>query len=77
LLSHIRSPTLVIVRTDDAWLSPENSRYLAAHIADARLLELSGEDHDPWVGDTEPVLDAVAAFVAARASDQGLVAQNR
>ena len=78
LLPHIRTPTLVITRSEDAWLSPENSRYLAAHIAGARLLELPGVDHDPWAGDTEQVLDAVAAFVAERSTDQaGLVAQNR
>jgi len=63
-LARIRAPTLVICRTDDAWLSPENSRYLAEHIADAELLELPGVDHDPWVGDTEPVLDAVETFLS-------------
>ena len=78
LLPHIRTPTLVIVRTEDAWLSPENGRYLAAHIPGARLLELPGVDHDPWAGDTEQVLDAIAAFVAERSTDQaGLVAPNR
>jgi pimeloyl-ACP methyl ester carboxylesterase len=64
LLGRIRAPALVICRTGDAWLSARNSRYLAAHIAGAELLELPGADHDPWVGDTEPVLAAVASFVA-------------
>jgi hypothetical protein len=31
----------------------------ASHIA-----KLSGVDHDPWVGDTEPVLAAVEEFLA-------------
>jgi pimeloyl-ACP methyl ester carboxylesterase len=68
----------VITRTEDAWLSPENSRYLAEHISGARLLELPGVDHDPWVGDTEQVLAAVESFVARLIADQArLVAQKR
>ncbi|MGH9247309.1 MAG: alpha/beta fold hydrolase [Acidimicrobiales bacterium] len=63
LLPRVEAPCLVICRTEDAWLSPQNSRYLAANITDAELLELPGVDHDPWVGDTEPVLDAVDAFL--------------
>ena len=62
-LGKIRAPTLVICRTDDAWLSPANSRYLADRIEGARLVELPGVDHDPWVGDTEQVLELVAGFV--------------
>jgi pimeloyl-ACP methyl ester carboxylesterase len=78
LLPQIRTPTLVITRTEDAWLSPENSRYLAEHIPGARLLELPGVDHDPWVGDTEQVLAAVESFLAELSTDQaGLVAQKR
>jgi hypothetical protein len=54
----------VVVRTEDVWLSADNSRYLAEHIPAAELLELPGVDHDPWVGDTEPVLQAVEMFLA-------------
>jgi DNA-binding SARP family transcriptional activator/pimeloyl-ACP methyl ester carboxylesterase len=64
-LGAIRAPCLVICATDDVWLSPENSRYLARNITGARLLELSGVDHDPWIGDSEPVLEAVEDFVGA------------
>lgn len=78
LLPTIDCPCLVITRTEDAWLSPENSRYLAEHIPGAQLLELPGRDHDPWVGDTEPVLAAVEAFIADRVDGHGyLIAQNR
>jgi pimeloyl-ACP methyl ester carboxylesterase/DNA-binding SARP family transcriptional activator len=64
LLATILCPSLIITRTDDAWMSPDNSRYLARHIPDARLVELPGCDHDPWVGDMEQVLAAVEAFIA-------------
>jgi pimeloyl-ACP methyl ester carboxylesterase len=63
-LRSIRAPTLVVCRTDDAWLSPENSRYLAQRIDGARLVELPGVDHDPWVGDSEQVLGVVDRFLA-------------
>jgi len=62
-LPEIRAPTLVICRTDDVWLSPQNSRYLAGEIRGARLVELPGVDHDPWVGDSEAVLAVVERFV--------------
>jgi pimeloyl-ACP methyl ester carboxylesterase len=75
LLPGLRTPTLVMVRTDDVWLRAENSRYLAAHIPGARLVELPGVDHDPWVGDIEPVLVAVREFLSATAQ-VGLVARN-
>ena len=71
MLDTITAPSLVTCTIDDVWLSPDNSRYLAAHIPGARLLELPGVDHDPWVGDTGPVLAAVEAFVARRASQPG------
>jgi pimeloyl-ACP methyl ester carboxylesterase/DNA-binding winged helix-turn-helix (wHTH) protein len=65
VLGRIRAPTLVICRTEDAWLSAENSRYLARGIAGARLVELPGADHDPWVGDADTVLGVVRGFLGA------------
>ena len=49
LLGRIQTPCLVVVRTEDVWLSAGNSRYLAEHIPGAQLLELPGVDHDPWM----------------------------
>jgi pimeloyl-ACP methyl ester carboxylesterase len=74
VLGRIRAPTLVICRTDDAWLSADNSRYLARRIHGARLVELSGVDHDPWVGDAAEVLAVVERFLAAIAAAQPLPA---
>jgi pimeloyl-ACP methyl ester carboxylesterase len=67
VLGSIRAPTLVICRTEDAWLSAENSRYLARRVPDARLVELPGVDHDPWVGDAGEVLEVVERFIATLA----------
>jgi DNA-binding SARP family transcriptional activator/pimeloyl-ACP methyl ester carboxylesterase len=64
-LGGIRAPTLVICRTEDVWLSPDNSRYLAREIEGAQLVELPGVDHDPWVGDSAEILAIVAQFLRA------------
>jgi DNA-binding SARP family transcriptional activator/pimeloyl-ACP methyl ester carboxylesterase len=72
LLPGLRTPCLVMARTEDVWLRPENSRYLAARIPGARLVELPGVDHDPWVGDIEPVLAAVREFLPVTAQHQTL-----
>ena len=71
-LPRVRTPTLVMVRADDAWLSAGNSEYLARHIPGADLHVLPGVDHDPWVGDTAPVLELVGAFLTERAAQSGL-----
>ncbi len=80
LLGRIETHCLVVVRTEDVWLSADNSRYLAEHISGSQLLELPGADHDPWVGDTVPVLQAVEGFLGEvwpTAGQAAFVAQNR
>jgi pimeloyl-ACP methyl ester carboxylesterase len=71
VLPEIRAPCLVICRTEDVWLSPENSRYLARKIRGARLVELPGVDHDPWVGDSQEVLELVERFLGELAHARG------
>jgi class 3 adenylate cyclase len=63
VLSHVQVPTLVIHRTDERVVSVGNARYAAEHIPSARLLEQPGEDHLPWLGDTDGMLDAIEEFV--------------
>jgi pimeloyl-ACP methyl ester carboxylesterase/DNA-binding CsgD family transcriptional regulator len=61
-----RAPTLLLHHVDDPWLSIEHSRYVATRIPGARLVELPGADHWPWIGDAGAVLDEVRAFVTGR-----------
>jgi pimeloyl-ACP methyl ester carboxylesterase len=63
LLAGIAAPTLVIHRTDDHWVNVGNARFLAEHIAGARLVELEGSDHRPWLDDADAVLDEIEAFI--------------
>jgi pimeloyl-ACP methyl ester carboxylesterase len=65
LLSQVHLPTLVIHRTHEQWVDVGNSRYLAEHIAGARLVEAAGVDHRPWLGDAEEILDAIETFLTA------------
>ena len=62
-LPAITAPTLVVQRVDDPWLSIEHSRWVAPRIPGARLVELGGVDHWPWIGDADAVLIEVQAFL--------------
>jgi class 3 adenylate cyclase len=63
LLGAIRTPTLVISRAGDRHVPSEHSRYLAKRIPGARLVELSGDDHWPFAGRSEEILDQVEEFM--------------
>ena len=77
VLPSIRVPTVVIHRTGDRCLRVEEGRYLAARIPGAQFVELPGDDHLPFVGDQNAILDAVDHFLARprlRAMDDRLLA---
>jgi pimeloyl-ACP methyl ester carboxylesterase len=59
VLPGVRVPTLVLHRRDDRVVPIEAGRYLAAHIPGATLVELDGEDHFPFVGDIEAVVNGM------------------
>jgi predicted ATPase/pimeloyl-ACP methyl ester carboxylesterase len=63
VLPSVRVPTLVIHRIADRAIPVEASRYLAGHIPNAQLVELLGEDHLPFVGDQDAVLDPIEEFL--------------
>jgi pimeloyl-ACP methyl ester carboxylesterase len=67
ILPSIRVPTLVIHRTADVCVDIEGGRQLAASIPNARLVELPGADHLPWVGDNaDEILWRIEEFLAGR-----------
>ncbi len=63
VLPSIRVPTLVLHRRGDRDSNIEEGRYVAARIPGAKFVELSGEDHVPWIGDTDAMLDEVEEFL--------------
>jgi class 3 adenylate cyclase len=48
MVPSIHVPTLIIHTTGDRVCHVENARWLAAHIPDARYIEMPGGDHLPW-----------------------------
>lgn len=62
VLPTIRVPTLVVHRRDDQWTSVENSRYIAAHITGAELVELPGSDTTAYAGDAEGLAGELEEF---------------
>jgi len=76
VLPTVRVPTRILHRVDDPIVKVENGRYMAARIPGARLVELPGDEHFPWLGDSGSVLDQIELFVtgdiAAAESDRVL-----
>lgn len=63
VLPAVRVPALVVHRAGNRWLRPENGRYLAEHIPGARYVEVPGDDHPPYLGDSEAVLGEIEEFL--------------
>ena len=67
VLPSIHVPTLVLHRRGDQAVHVVYGRHLAAHIPDARYVELDGADHFWHVGDTESILAAIEEFLTGTA----------
>ena len=61
-LPGISVPTLIMHR-ENSFVPVFMSRYLAREIPGARYIELQGQDHLPWVGDWEPIVDEIEQFL--------------
>jgi pimeloyl-ACP methyl ester carboxylesterase len=63
ILPTITAPTLVIHARDDRCAPVQSGRYLADHIPGARLLEVEGTDHAPWLTDPDRILTGIEDFL--------------
>jgi pimeloyl-ACP methyl ester carboxylesterase len=63
VLPAIQAPTLVVQRVGDRITPVSQARFLAATIPGARLVELPGEDHIPFLGDAGALVDEIEEFV--------------
>jgi class 3 adenylate cyclase len=61
VLPAVRVPTLVLHRATEYYA--EASRYLGERIPGARVVEQPGDDHLPWLGDQDELLDEVEEFL--------------
>ncbi len=76
VLTTVSVPTLVIHATGDP-IPVQGGRYLADHIPGARLLEVDGQDHAPFLTEPDRISRAMEEFLtgthgASRKSDRAL-----
>ena len=62
ILPTISAPTLVIHSRDEV-IPVQCGRYIADHIPGARLVEVEGRDHVPWLADPDRILTEVEEFL--------------
>ena len=63
VLGSVQAPTLLLRREGDWHVRAGHASALAEQMPDARLVELPGDDHSWFSGDSDAVLDAIEAFV--------------
>ena len=63
VLPTIQAPTLVLHRADDRDASVEEGRWIAARIPGAKFVELPGDAHILWAGNTDAVVDEIEEFL--------------
>jgi class 3 adenylate cyclase/pimeloyl-ACP methyl ester carboxylesterase len=63
LLGSIQAPVLVLHRSGDRMANVHASRYMAERIPGARMVELPGDDHYPFFGDQDTVVELVQEFL--------------
>ena len=63
ILPAIRVPTLITHRTNDRAIPVEHGRYLAERIPGARYVELPGDDHFWFAGDSDAILAEIQEFL--------------
>lgn len=59
----VQCPALVLHRTRDRLVNVRHGRWLAENLPDARMVELDGDDHMPYFGDTETLLGEIEEFL--------------
>ena len=64
VLSAIACPTVVLHRAGDGMVRPAMGRHLAKHIPGARYVELPGEDHLAFIGETDQLVEELEELVA-------------
>jgi pimeloyl-ACP methyl ester carboxylesterase len=63
VLPTIQAPTLVLHRRDDLDANVEEGRWIAGRIPGAKFVELPGDAHTLWGGDTDSIVDEVEEFL--------------
>jgi pimeloyl-ACP methyl ester carboxylesterase/DNA-binding winged helix-turn-helix (wHTH) protein len=70
VLPLVRVPTLVLHRSGDRCLLVDEGRYVASLVPGSQFVELPGDDHLPFVGDQDAVIDEIETFLASAGQGQ-------
>ena len=68
VLPTIQAPTLVMHRTHDRDVNVEEGRWIAAQIPGAKYVELPGDSHTLWAGNTDEIVDEIEEFLTGARS---------
>jgi class 3 adenylate cyclase/pimeloyl-ACP methyl ester carboxylesterase len=63
ILPSIHVPTLIVHRVGDRDSAVRGGRFAADQIPGAVYVELPGDDHLPWVGDSEAIVEEIERFL--------------
>ncbi|MGQ0804086.1 MAG: adenylate/guanylate cyclase domain-containing protein [Actinomycetota bacterium] len=63
VLPTLQVPTLVLHRRGDRVINRRAARWMADQIPTAKYVELPGQDHFPWAGDTDIVIEEIREYV--------------
>jgi class 3 adenylate cyclase len=63
VLPAISVPALILHRIGDLDVNIEEGRWLASQIPGARFVALQGDDHMPWAGDQDSIVDEIQEFL--------------
>ena len=69
VLPSVNVPTLVIHRHGDRVVNWRASKWMAEQIPGAVRVELPGQDHFPWAGDSDAIVEEVRAFLTGTRVD--------
>jgi class 3 adenylate cyclase/dienelactone hydrolase len=71
ILPTVRVPTLVLHRTGDRRVSVDGGRELGARIPGAKYVELPGDEHSPYLGEADRIVDEIEEFLTGSRSGAG------
>jgi len=63
VLDEVRAPTLILQRWGNRFIRPPQGRYLASHLPESRYIEVDGDDHFLFAGDTESAIAEMEKFL--------------
>jgi class 3 adenylate cyclase/pimeloyl-ACP methyl ester carboxylesterase len=70
VLPTVRVPTLVMHRRGDRMGNLKEVRYIASRIPGAKMAELDGVDHPPFLGAIDPVVEEIERFISSMRAEE-------